>query len=103
MRRSIDGVSPPTRAREVQVRCRLPYVRTGLSSSSAPEYAQRSLMAHTITLIPGDGIGPEVASATQRVLEAAGVAIDWDVQEAGAAVAEKRGTRDCRDCLRGAQ
>ena len=49
-------------------------------------------MAHTITLIPGDGIGPEVAKATQRVLEASGVAIDWDVQEAGAAVAEKRGT-----------
>jgi isocitrate dehydrogenase (NAD+) len=49
-------------------------------------------MAHTITLIPGDGIGPEVASATQRVLEASGVAIDWDVQHAGAAVAEKRGT-----------
>lgn len=49
-------------------------------------------MAHTITLIPGDGIGPEVAKATQRVLEASGVAIEWDVQEAGAAVAEKRGT-----------
>src|SRR5678809_734019 len=52
----------------------------------------RSPMAHTITLIPGDGIGPEVAKATQRVLEASGVAIEWDVQEAGAAVAEKRGT-----------
>jgi isocitrate dehydrogenase (NAD+) len=49
-------------------------------------------MAHTITLIPGDGIGPEVAGATRRVLEASGVKIDWDVQEAGAAVAEKRGT-----------
>lgn len=49
-------------------------------------------MAHTITLIPGDGIGPEVTNATRRVLEAAGVAIDWEVQEAGAAVAEKRGT-----------
>lgn len=47
---------------------------------------------HSITLIPGDGIGPEVADATRRVLDAAGVAIDWDVQEAGAAVAEKRGT-----------
>jgi len=47
---------------------------------------------HSITLIPGDGIGPEVADATRRVLEAAGVAIDWDVQEAGAAVADKRGT-----------
>jgi isocitrate dehydrogenase (NAD+) len=49
-------------------------------------------MAHTITLIPGDGIGPEVAQATRRVLEASGVAIEWDVQEAGAAVAETRGT-----------
>jgi isocitrate dehydrogenase (NAD+) len=49
-------------------------------------------MAHTITLIPGDGIGPEVADATRKVLAASGVAIDWDVQEAGAAVAEKRGT-----------
>jgi isocitrate dehydrogenase (NAD+) len=49
-------------------------------------------MAHTITLIPGDGIGPEVTAATQRVLEAAGVKIDWELQEAGAAVAERRGT-----------
>ncbi len=49
-------------------------------------------MTHTITLIPGDGIGPEVADATRRVLEAAGVNIEWDVQEAGAAIAEKRGT-----------
>ena len=49
-------------------------------------------MAHRITLIPGDGIGPEVAAATQRVLDAAGVEIEWDVQNAGAAVAETRGT-----------
>ncbi|MDB4933228.1 MAG: Isocitrate dehydrogenase [Labilithrix sp.] len=49
-------------------------------------------MAHTITLIPGDGIGPEVANATRRVLEASGVKIEWEVQEAGAAIAEKRGT-----------
>ncbi len=49
-------------------------------------------MAHTITLIPGDGIGPEVADATRRVLEASGVKIEWEVQNAGAAVAEKRGT-----------
>jgi isocitrate dehydrogenase (NAD+) len=47
---------------------------------------------HVITLIPGDGIGPEVTAATQRVLEAARVSIDWEVQEAGAAVAAKRGT-----------
>jgi isocitrate dehydrogenase (NAD+) len=49
-------------------------------------------MTHTITLIPGDGIGPEVADATRRVLEASGVKIEWEVQEAGAAIAEKRGT-----------
>ena len=49
-------------------------------------------MGHTITLIPGDGIGPEVADATKRVLAAAGVRIDWETHDAGAAVAEKRGT-----------
>jgi isocitrate dehydrogenase (NAD+) len=49
-------------------------------------------MAHTITLIPGDGIGPEVAAAAQRLVEAAGVAVDWEVHDAGAAVAVTRGT-----------
>jgi isocitrate dehydrogenase (NAD+) len=49
-------------------------------------------MTHTITLIPGDGIGPEVAEATQRVLEVAGVKVDWEVHNAGAAVAEQQGT-----------
>jgi isocitrate dehydrogenase (NAD+) len=47
---------------------------------------------HVITLIPGDGIGPEVCAATRRVLDAAGVRIEWEVHDAGAAVAEKRGT-----------
>jgi len=47
---------------------------------------------HKITLIPGDGIGPEVTAAALRVLEAARVAIDWETHDAGAAVAEKRGT-----------
>jgi isocitrate dehydrogenase (NAD+) len=49
-------------------------------------------MTHTITLIPGDGIGPEVAEATQRVLEASGVKIEWETHNAGAAVAEQQGT-----------
>lgn len=40
-------------------------------------------MAHRVTLIPGDGIGPEVTDAVVRIIEAAGVAIDWDRQEAG--------------------
>jgi isocitrate dehydrogenase (NAD+) len=40
-------------------------------------------MAHKITLIPGDGIGPEVADATVRVLEATGVEFEWDRVDAG--------------------
>lgn len=38
---------------------------------------------HKITLIPGDGIGPEVTGATRKVLDASGVSIDWEVVEAG--------------------
>jgi isocitrate dehydrogenase (NAD+) len=49
-------------------------------------------MAHRVTLIPGDGIGPEVVDAARRVLEATGVAFEWDVQEAGADVMEEYGT-----------
>ncbi len=41
------------------------------------------MTTHTLTLIPGDGTGPELAQATRRVLEATGVEFDWDVQEAG--------------------
>ena len=48
-------------------------------------------MAHHVTLIPGDGIGPEVASATQKIIDAAGVDIKWDIQQAGAAQVEKHG------------
>src|SRR3954467_11746079 len=40
-------------------------------------------MPHQITLIPGDGIGPEVADATVRAVDATGVSIDWERQEAG--------------------
>jgi len=49
-------------------------------------------VAHRITLIPGDGIGPEVAEAARRVVEATGVEIDWDTQDAGAAVMEREGS-----------
>ena len=49
-------------------------------------------MAHRVTLIPGDGIGPEVAAAARLVLDATGVTIEWDVQEAGAAVMDREGT-----------
>jgi isocitrate dehydrogenase (NAD+) len=46
-------------------------------------------MAHRVTLIPGDGIGPELTEATRRVLEATGVEFDWDVQYAGTDVMDQ--------------
>jgi isocitrate dehydrogenase (NAD+) len=45
-----------------------------------------------VTLIPGDGIGPELAEATRRVLDASGVAFDWEVVDAGEAVMAQYGT-----------
>jgi len=49
-------------------------------------------MAYRVTLIPGDGIGPELADATRRVLDASGVAFEWEVQDAGEAVIGQYGT-----------
>ena len=48
-------------------------------------------MAHRVTLIPGDGTGPELTEATRRVLEATGVEFDWDVHHAGTDVMEENG------------
>ena len=48
-------------------------------------------MAYAATLIPGDGIGPEVTAATVKVLEATGVAFDWDEQQAGVGAHEETG------------
>ena len=50
------------------------------------------VMAQRVTLIPGDGIGPELAEATRRVLDASGVEFDWEVAEAGDAVVAREGT-----------
>ena len=49
-------------------------------------------MPHRVTLIPGDGIGPELAEATRRVLDASGVGFEWEVQDAGEAVIGQYGT-----------
>jgi isocitrate dehydrogenase (NAD+) len=49
-------------------------------------------VTYTVTLIPGDGIGPELAEAARSVLEATGIAFDWDVQEAGEATIASEGT-----------
>jgi isocitrate dehydrogenase (NAD+) len=48
-------------------------------------------VAHTITLIPGDGIGPEVTAAVVRIFKAAGLDIDWDRQDAGVIAFQKYG------------
>ena len=47
---------------------------------------------YTVTLIPGDGIGPEITAAVINVIRAAGVKINWEEQSAGASVLEKEGT-----------
>lgn len=49
-------------------------------------------MRHVVTLIPGDGTGPEITEATRRVLEATGVEFEWEVRQAGAMMQEKQGT-----------
>ncbi len=49
-------------------------------------------MSYAVTLIPGDGIGPELSDATQVVLEATGIAFDWDLQQAGEATIAAEGT-----------
>jgi isocitrate dehydrogenase (NAD+) len=46
---------------------------------------------HTVTLIRGDGVGPEISEATQRVIEATGVSLQWEIQEAGQKAFEKEG------------
>ena len=50
------------------------------------------MTTHTITLIPGDGTGPEIVEATRRAIEATGVKIEWDRQEIGVPAIAKFGT-----------
>ena len=56
-------------------------------------------MTHRVTLIPGDGTGPELTEATRRVLEATGVDFEWDVRDAGVEVMETAGTPLPEDTL----
>jgi isocitrate dehydrogenase (NAD+) len=60
-------------------------------------------MKHTITLIPGDGIGPEVTSAVVRIIEAAGVEVEWETHYAGAQALEKFGETLPADLLESIQ
>ena len=50
------------------------------------------MSTHTITLIPGDGIGPEVTDAVIGIIDAAGVSVSWERHEAGVSAVEKHGT-----------
>src|ERR687893_1133901 len=56
-------------------------------------------MAHIITLIPGDGIGPEVSSAVVRIIEASGAEVQWETHYAGAQALEKFGNTLPEDLL----
>ena len=49
-------------------------------------------MTHTITLIPGDGIGPEVTAAVVSIIEAADVSVTWERHDAGVIALEKHGS-----------
>ncbi|HLQ61711.1 MAG TPA: isocitrate/isopropylmalate dehydrogenase family protein [Candidatus Acidoferrales bacterium] len=75
--------SPRTRSRS-----------SGRSSSRSTRTTSRTadLKTHTVTLIPGDGVGPEICAAAVRCLEATGVRFNWDVQQAGENVMAKYGT-----------
>src|SRR5438445_1171234 len=52
---------------------------------------KRTMARHTITLIPGDGVGPEVSLAARRVIDATGVDIEWEVHDAGLGVVDRYG------------
>ncbi len=54
------------------------------------------MTTHSVTLISGDGIGPEITAATRRVVDAAGVTIDWDEQLAGVMALEEVGNAAAR-------
>ena len=50
------------------------------------------MSTHAVTLVPGDGVGPEICDATVRVLEATGISFEWDVHQAGENVIKEFGT-----------
>src|SRR5947208_3432495 len=58
-----------------------------------------AVLTHTITLIPGDGTGPEIVAATRRAIEATGVKIEWDVHDVGMPAMAKQGTPFPKDAL----
>src|SRR5207342_1811348 len=98
----LPAFRPATRGACASMRCIRCQHASWCSTSPAPSScstgrraneAPLGLMArHRITLIPGDGIGPEVTSAVVRILETAGLDVEWEPHLAGAAALEKLGS-----------
>src|SRR2546427_1033309 len=63
-----------------------------MGAEDPPGGSPRRATRHAVTLVPGDGVGPEICDAAVRVLEATGVQFDWDVQQAGEAAIKEFGT-----------
>jgi isocitrate dehydrogenase (NAD+) len=88
--RSEDGPAVKTEdQREHDERDDRPPTTATTTTTCASERASINAMKHTIVLIPGDGIGPEVTSAARRVLEAAGLQVEWLEMPAGATAIEQ--------------
>src|SRR4029077_14311625 len=66
---------------------------TGFRQSRPKSFRIDALMTHKVTLLPGEGIGPEVAVHTKRVLEASGVQIGWEDLDARALNTDKSTVR----------
>src|SRR5215207_11742388 len=63
-----------------------------IAGQNSPGAQERDgAVSYRVTLIPGDGIGPEVSEATRRVLDATGVGFDWEVRDAGMDAQERHG------------
>ena len=56
-------------------------------------------VAHSVTLIPGDGIGPEVAQSARAIVAASGAAVEWELAEAGMRIGEQTGTRRMTEAI----
>ena len=69
-----------------------PKDRSGRSRAGRAGTLKGTTMSYTVTLIPGDGIGPEVVAAAVRVLTATGLDFQWETQIAGAAAIGEHGT-----------
>lgn len=76
----------------VNNRIRFSYLVESLFQVGKNAFREDFIVRRKVTLIPGDGTGPDLAAAAHRVIEAAGVEIDWDIQEAGVDIMAKTGT-----------